>query len=315
MRATISCVDVGQGDATVAVDHTIGAALVIDCRQGHHGEVVAELRRLGAKTLAIALVTHSHMDHFGGVLDVLEELGEEFGGDLYLNHDTLMAIPVPGDDRGVAGRKLRALLTRAREFGSRVHRAEVPADGSGLGGKVGDISWTLLAPTFDDAATALTSGNPNLASGVVLLTLGEDNFVIGADAQAPTWSRLRHALPKEAVVRWPHHGGALSADPDDVSKLFDALRPAVVLVSVGATNAHGHPTEEFFSAAGGRPGRLYCTQATPACVAGAGPGGVCAGTIRVESNGDGHPSVLPAASNHGQVVAAFGNGRCQIRPA
>lgn len=310
MQATICCVDVGHGDATVAVDHESGLGLIVDCRAGHHLRVVEELRRLGVTEVLLALVTHSHADHFGGVLDVIEELGPGFSGYLYFNHDTLMAMPLDAADRPAAGQKLRALLNRAYELAPRLRRAEVPAEDLSVDGQVGAISWSLLAPSFSEVADAIKSRDPNKASGVVVLAVGEDNVVIGGDAQMPTWNRIKDALPKDAIVRWPHHGGAISSSPGDVTALFELLEPAVTLVSVGATNTHGHPSEEFFAVAGGKPGGLYCTQATPACVAGGGAGGVCAGTIRVTAAGDGRPAVAPEPADHSAVVAAFGNGRC-----
>ena len=91
---TVACVDVGQGDATVAVDHLSGKAVLVDCRGGHHQIVVDELERLGFSELCDAIVTHTQLDHFGGVLDVLEALAERFTGTLRFNQDSFLATPV-----------------------------------------------------------------------------------------------------------------------------------------------------------------------------------------------------------------------------
>jgi competence protein ComEC len=306
MTATIACVDVGQGDCTVAVDDDTGEALLIDCRSGYHDDAVAELRRLKMRSLRTALVTHTHQDHFGGVLDVLETLAERFTGTLHFNHDSLMATPVAGEDRKIAGQKLRALINRASEFGDRVQRADekIPPD------NVGSLNWQLLAPRYQDILDAVSKGDPNLASGVVVLKVGRDSIIIGGDAQMPTWERIAAQLPKEAVFRWPHHGGALGSDQDAHVRLRELLSPSVVVVSVGANNTDGHPTEAFFAAVGGEPGRLLCTQATPACVASRGVGGVCGGTITIRADGHGNPRVTPAALDHASVIASFGNGQC-----
>ncbi len=306
MTATIACVDVGQGDCTVAVDDDTGEALLIDCRGGHHSEAIIELGRLKMRHLRAALVTHTHQDHFGGVLDVLEALAERFTGTLHFNHDTLMVTPVAGGDRAVAGRKLRALINRASEFGDRVHRAEEQTPP----GNVGCISWQLLAPSYQDVLDAVARRNPNLASGVVVLRVGSDAIVIGGDAQMPTWERIADQVPKGAVLRWPHHGGSLGSDPNADVRLRELLSPEFVVVSVGATNTEGHPTGSFFAAVGGEPGRLLCTQATSACVAGRGAGRVCAGTITIHASGQGNPTATTAAHDHAAVIASLGNGQC-----
>jgi competence protein ComEC len=308
MTATVSCVDVGQGDCTVAVDAETGEGLLIDCREGRHRQTVDEFDRLGLTDLRVVIVSHSQADHFGGVLDVLEELRDRYTGTLYFNHDTFMATPVAGPERTAAGRKLRALLIRTREFGDRVGRAEIPAQGA-----VGSIVWTLLAPTYAEIREAVATGNPNLASGVVLLEVGVSRALIGGDAQWATWDRIKEALPKECVVRWPHHGGSLGPDPDAHRKLLELLKPSAVLVSVGSTNGFGHPSPVFFAAARRYPVRLLCTQATSACVLKGGAGGVCAGSIRITLDGVHGARVEPNTANHAEVIAAFGQGQC-VRP-
>src|SRR5215218_6905536 len=103
MTATVACIDVGQGDCTVAVDHETGEGLLIDCRIGHHGEALREFDYLGLAELRAAIVSHTQLDHFGGVLDVLEALADRFTGTLHFNHDSFMATPVAGPDRKIAG--------------------------------------------------------------------------------------------------------------------------------------------------------------------------------------------------------------------
>lgn len=309
MIVTVSCVDVGQGDCTVAVDEDTGEGLLIDCRGGHSQHAVDELDDLGLTELRHAIVSHTQLDHFGGVLDTLEQLADRFTGTLHFNQDSLMAVPVVGDARKVAGQQLRALINRASEFGDRVKRAEDAAPP----GAVGSLSWKLMAPSYADVLAAIANADPNLASGIVLLTVGSNAVVIGGDAQLATWERIAQDVPKAAVVRWPHHGGAIDADPEAHARLRELLQPAKVIVSVGARNKYGHPTKGFFEALGGRPGRLFCTQATPACVSGDGAGGVCAGSIRIRVGAAGVPTVTTATPNHAAVVAGFGNGQCTRR--
>ena len=306
MTATIACVDVGQGDCTVAVDDASGEGLLIDCRSGQHPRAVAELELHGLTELRAAIVTHSQMDHFGGVLDVLETLADRFTGGLHFNQDSLMALPVAGKDRRIAGQKLRALINRAREYGGRVYRAE--ADGPDR--TVGSIAAQMLAPAYEDVLAAVTDGDPNRASGIVLLRVGNDCVVIGGDAPLVVWERIADRVPKGSVVRWPHHGGGIGPQRDAHRRLRDLLEPSVVVVSVGALNPHGHPTSGFFAATGGRPGKLLCTEATGSCIAGGALAGQCAGTVRIHASGSGTPTVIPDMPNHLAFVASLGNAQC-----
>jgi competence protein ComEC len=307
MTATIAFVDVGQGDCTVAVDDVTGQGLLIDCRSGQHPQAVAEFERLGLTELRAAIVSHSQMDHFGGVLDVLETLAERFTGTLHFNHDSLMATPVAGPDRKVAGQKLRALINRAREYGNRVRRANA-GDSQQM---AGSIAAELLAPAYDDILAAIDNGDPNRASGIVLLRVGADDcMIVGGDAPLVTWERIADRLPKGCVVRWPHHGGGIGPQADTHQRLRDLLEPSVIVVSVGAGNSHGHPTSAFFAAAGGRPGQLLCTQATASCLAGGTPARSCAGTIRIYADGSGTPSIVPDTADHRALVASLGNAQC-----
>jgi competence protein ComEC len=306
LRATIACVNVGQGDCTVAVDDVTGEGMLIDCRSGHHERALAELALRGLTELRAAIVSHSQMDHFGGVLDVLEGLADRFTGSLHVNHDSFMATPVAGDNRKVAGRKLRALFNRAREYGDRIQRAD--ADGPDIA--IGSIVAELLAPAYGDILAAIGEGDPNRASAIVLLRVGADCIIIGGDAPLVVWERVAERLPRGCVVRWPHHGGGIGPDADAHARLRDLLDPSIVVVSVGAANTHGHPTPAFFAALGGRPGRLLCTEATGACLADGKPLGSCAGTIRVHAAGTGTPTVIPGAPDHASLVASLGNAQC-----
>ena len=301
MTATLMIVDVDQGDCTIAVDSETKRALLVDCNRGHHQQAIAALQSLGFTELCAAVVTHSHSDHFGGVLDVLEELHERFTGVLFLNHDTLLAMPGTTKNKNI----LRAVLTRALELGDRVSRAHADLGTQTLG----TTTWTLLAPSYPQLLRAVAAGQPNLASGIVLIESEGKSVIVGGDAQIDAWKDAESRLPTGSIVRWPHHGGEISRSRGAHQSLLQLLDPTAVLISVGARNRYSQPSNEFFEAIKDHGGQLLCTQATAKCTAG-GAGKVCAGSIRVALTTGSSPQPQTSTPDHKTFVQGLGSAQC-----
>ncbi|WP_419932314.1 ComEC/Rec2 family competence protein [Candidatus Poriferisodalis sp.] len=304
MSASVMVVDVGQGDCTVAVDTATGHALIVDCNIGCYEQAIIALGQLGFTEVRAAVVTHSHMDHFGGMIEVLTSLEERFTGVLYLNHDTMIANPGTVESRT----GLKGLLKRALVYGDRVSRAHADIGRQQLGDTT---SWTLLAPTYPQLLRAVAAGQPNAGSGIVLIESEGRSAIIGGDAQISAWREAIRMMPSRSIVRWPHHGGKIGSvvSADAHGELFQLLDPAAVLVSVGANNNHGHPSPEFFRAAQSHNSQLLCTQVTAQCTGGT-PGGVCAGSIRVDLAGSRPPHPTPSEPNHSAFVQQLPNAHC-----
>jgi hypothetical protein len=245
------------------------------------------------------------MDHFGGLLGALEALGDRFTGELYYNHDSLLAMPVVDDaERSVAGKRVRALLNRARQYGERL-RAAVPASAPIA---LGSISIEILSPAQYELNQAISTSNPNLASAVVVLRAEGQSIVVGADAQISIWERIAEELPKGALVRWPHHRGLIGLAGSH-SRLMELLEPSDVFVSVN--NPHGHPSIEFCSAAQGALVSFRCTQATKVCAAGGGQLGPCAGTIRIELSSAKGTAISTEIVDHHSRVDSLQSAQCR----
>ena len=173
------------------------------------------------------------------------------------------------------------------------------------------MMWQVMSPTYGEVVQAWSSGDPNLASAIVVITAFEKSVIISGDAQLSAWENIVGSLPRGATVRWPHHGGRLS-DGDQLAaqeRLFEICEPARVIVSVGSSNIFGHPFEQFFVArqASGVP--LICTEASNRCIKGGGPGGICAGTIRLTLMDD-EEEVSTATPDHDARIKELGAARC-----
>ncbi len=304
MPATVVIVDVGQGDCTVAVDHDTKQALLIDCNERHHLKALAALEELGYAELTAVVVTHSHIDHFGGVLDVLAHLPGHFTGSLYFNHDTLLAIPRSSDESEDTETKVRALLRRTLEYSDQVVRAQ-----SDIGPQtLGSMTWRLLAPTYPQVIRAVAHGDANLASGIVVIESGGKTVVVGGDAPLETWRQVKAHLPTRSIVRWPHHGGSISRSNTGQATLLELLDPEAVLVSVGANNNYNHPSDEFFTAAAAHGCLLLCTQATTKCTG--TTGSRCAGSIKIDLTSTSKAKPIPARAHHDTFVRNLNAARC-----
>ncbi|MGH3938896.1 MAG: ComEC/Rec2 family competence protein [Pseudonocardiaceae bacterium] len=66
----VAC-DVGQGDAVVLATAEPGTAVLVDAGP-EGGSVSACLDRLGVRRLALVVISHLHVDHFGGLADALQ---------------------------------------------------------------------------------------------------------------------------------------------------------------------------------------------------------------------------------------------------
>ena len=302
MPATVTIVNVGQGDCTVVVDSKTHRALLIDCNRGHHEQAIGALESLGFTELCAAVVTHSHDDHFGGVIDVLEELQERFTGVLYLNHDTLLAMPGTHANKT----RVRALINRALQL--ELDQRISPANSDLRPQTLGTTTWTLLAPSYGQLLRAVEAGNPNMASGIVLIKSAGRHVIIGGDALIDTWKALESRLPKRSIVRWPHHGGHIASRGDAQRTLFQLLEPAGVLISVGANNPYSHPSQEFFNARAAHRCQLLCTQATAKCTGGEGE--PCAGSIQVTLRRFRAPTLVSSTPNHDAFVRALAHAQC-----
>src|SRR5208337_4332587 len=78
---------------------------------------------------------------------------------------------------------------------------------------------------------------------VVLAQFGAVRFLLTGDAEAPEESwLLAHAASElhADVLKVGHHGSSTSS----TAPFLDAVHARVALVSVGAGNAYGHPSEE-----------------------------------------------------------------------
>ncbi|GAA5198230.1 ComEC/Rec2 family competence protein [Microbacterium jejuense] len=208
--SVLAC-DVGQGDAVLL--RSAGAVALVDTGPDP-APLTACLDRVGVSRIDLLVLTHSDLDHIGGVAAVTGRV------------DTVLHGP---DD--APGRTAVQRLTAAG--------AHELAASTGMSGALGDARWRVLWPRADDRAFPV--GND---ASVVLDVRGggiPPTLLLGDLSASPQRSLTASGAldPPYAVLKVAHHG---SADQD--AGLYAASRPGVALVTVGVDNDYGHPRDE-----------------------------------------------------------------------
>jgi competence protein ComEC len=227
--ATLTVLDVGQGEAILLRAPDGSAALIDAGPPGDPPPVLAALRRAGVRRLAALTLTHGSLDHVGGAAAVVDRLPV----------DALVRPPLP--DLPAA---LRRALEAARARGTPQHTLAA-------GGEVAAGAWRLRA--LWPAGRTPAGTDPNRACLVLLASAGPLAALLPADAEGDVLDRL--AIPPVDVLVVSHHG---SGDPA-LPALLRRLRPAVALISVGAGNAYGHPAPATLDALGAAGVRVLRT--------------------------------------------------------
>jgi competence protein ComEC len=260
----IAACDIGQGDAVVVRDGDHYGLIDV----GPDPKLLSScLAALGISRINLLVLTHYDLDHIGGVDAVIGKV------------DTALV----GEPENVQDERLHERLTA----GGAVVRQATRGDAGTLGG----LRWNILWPVR--GATTMQVGNPGSITilfegrGIRSIFLGD----LGEESQ----NALRRVSPlgRVDVVKVAHHGSA-----DQSTELYAELRARVGLISVGAANTYGHPTDallNILASAGTLPVRT--DRAGMSVVAPGNDGTLVLWTDRVSEHGP------PAAPTPGSTVA------------
>ncbi|HEX7244311.1 MAG TPA: ComEC/Rec2 family competence protein [Solirubrobacterales bacterium] len=204
----ISVLDVGQGDA-ILLQPAHAASVLVD--GGPPGdELAAKLSDAGVKRLGAAIVTHEQSDHAGGVEDLLG------------------SVPVGRLLFGRLSRRLRGEALAARAVPVRIAEGDIVRSGA--------LRLEVLWPPRELLAEPLVGTDPNAQALVLLARWYRFSMLLTADAEA-------EAVPIDPgpvdVLKVAHHG----SDDAGLGALLERARPRLAVISVGAGNPFGHPTQ------------------------------------------------------------------------
>lgn len=204
--ARIELLDVGQGDAILLRPH--GSLPVLIDGGPPDGDLAGALASAGVDHLAAVLLTHPHLDHYGGLFDLFPGVKVE----------RLLFSESPG-----------RLLAAARSAGTpRVRVGE--GDRLALGGGMKlDLLWPGRGPH-----QVSPDADPNVLSLAALLRWRDFRMYLPGDAEA-------EAVPVDPggldALKVAHHG---SADAG-LAAMLARSRPRLAVIQAGEGNPFGHP--------------------------------------------------------------------------
>jgi len=233
----VRALDVGQGDSLL-VDLPDGKTMLVD-GGGFMGSpvdtglrvVLPVLRALRKNRVDIAVLSHPHPDHFGGLINTLPAIDV---GELW---DTGQ-----GEDHG-AGPSYAAMLAGLRKRGVPIKRPDV------LCGKheIGGASVEILSPC--PGFVPDRSANDN--SFVIRLSYKHRAALLVGDAEAEAEAALvarDPSLLRADLLKIGHHGSRTST----TRAFLAAVSPNVAFVCSGVRNRYGHPDPGVLHALQGR---------------------------------------------------------------
>jgi competence protein ComEC len=171
------------------------------------------LQRHGVRSLALAVVSHAHADHLGGLPSVMARI-----------RTGLVLEPAAG----VSDPRYTGFLERLLTDGVPWHPAR-----EGERFVLDGVKFTVLHPT---AGWAHWGEDVNEDSVVLLVEYGEFQAVFAGDAGFPAESAMAGRLRPVDLLKVGHHGSRGSAG----DAWLAALEPTVAVISLGR-NDYGHP--------------------------------------------------------------------------
>jgi competence protein ComEC len=230
----VEAIDVGQGDALLLISPD-GKTMLVDAgglvrQSGATGgenssgnfdigeDVVSPVlwsRRI--QRLDVAVLSHAHIDHMGGLAAILRNFRPR---ELWVGKNP--AIP-----------EYKALLKEAAQYGVMVKQHF-----SGEKLFFGSTAVSVFAPDQDYVPGLIASNNDSL---VLKIRYRNTAVLLEGDAEAPIEGTMVSKGDLEStLLKVGHHGSLSSTTPEFLS----AVGPAFAVISVGARNHYEHPRLE-----------------------------------------------------------------------
>ena len=208
--------DVGQADAFL-FRLPGGENVLIDAGSRRTSEaLVARLRSLGVRRIDLAVATHPHEDHIGGMAAVIREFPVGRFWDSGYNHGSEVQ---------------RSMLQAVRDEGVSFEHPK-----AGHREDFGDAYIEVIAPVREILGTASDANNNSIVLRVVY---GDVAFLMTGDMETAQRNSVE-IFPRAAVLKLSHHGSRNATD----ERLLREVSPDLAIFTYGEGNPYGHPHSE-----------------------------------------------------------------------
>lgn len=231
-KLIIHYIDVGQADSILII--TPGKkVMLIDAGNNNDGDDVVEyLRNQGISRIDVAVGTHPHEDHIGGLDTVIRNFDI---GKIYMPKAVN------------ATKTFEDVLAAVKDKGLKINTAE--------GGR--DIAIDSRIESLFLAPNSGEYKDLNNYSAVVKLTFVETSFLFAGDAEDVSEEEMlqKGYDLKADVLKVGHHGSSSSTTPE----FLEEVDPEYAVIMTGKDNEYGHPHKEVMERLKNKGIKVYRT--------------------------------------------------------
>ncbi|EGT3617385.1 MBL fold metallo-hydrolase [Clostridium perfringens] len=216
---SVTYLNVGQGDSELI--QVNGKNMLIDAGTNAGAQdLVKDLKNRGINTIDIAIATHPHEDHIGGMDEVLENFDVKSFYAPKVAHTT---------------KTYENMLKAVKNEGLKIKQIKEGTD-IDLGK---DTKVQVYSPVKTDYEEL------NNYSPVMKISYGKNSFMFTGDAETLVEQEVlnEHKDLKADVLKLGHHGSHSSTS----EPFLKAVNPSIAIVSCGKDNKYGHPHKETMS--------------------------------------------------------------------
>ncbi|MBQ4349595.1 MAG: MBL fold metallo-hydrolase [Clostridia bacterium] len=214
-------IDVGQGSATLIQKGTTG--VIIDAGEKDYGEAVTEyIKNVGITEIEVAVASHPHSDHIGGLDEVLNGIPTD-----------KIILPELSYENTPTTRVYEDLLEAIYDNGT---QAEFIFDEGYHVNFDDNVTLRIIAPTEQ-------SDNLNDMSLICYIDAFDSTFTVLGDAEKDELRSVYNETIYDFsadVIAMGHHGSGTSV----YKPFLNAVDADVAVISCGKGNSYGHPHKE-----------------------------------------------------------------------